>query len=389
MLNGQDAQATVARASPHMLNGQDAQATQRYTFIRYGEKAMGLLRNERGYHARIMKPAIVRPLVATQPLPDDADDPAIWIHPTRPEQSLIIGTNKESKPRGGLGVFDLQGRLLQWIGGLDRPNNVDVAYGFRWGTRRVDIAVATERFASRLRIYRIDPARRRLLDITDLEGARVFRGESGERAMPMGIALYTHPRTGDIHAIVAPKFGPREGYLHQYRLVPTRAGRVGVELVRAFGAFSGEQEIEAVAVDNALGYVYYADENVGIRKYYADPDHPHANRELRLFATHFKGDHEGIAVYAPPQGEGYLLCVEQLEDDSLLHIYPRFGRQSEPLKVVALGADETDGLDACAHNFGAPFGSGLVVAMNSKGRNFFYYSWASIAEAGEPRLRSG
>ncbi len=333
-----------------------------------------------------LNPVPVTPLVRTQPLPDDADDPAIWVHPNRPELSLIVGTNKEATPRGGLGVYDLRGQMLQWIGGLDRPNNVDIAYGFGWQGRRIDIAVATERFSSRLRIYRIDPQRRRLFDITDLEGAQVFRGEREERAMPMGIALYKHPRRDEIHAIVAPKAGPREGYLHQYRLVATRAGRVGVQLVRTFGRFSGESEIEAVAVDNELGYVYYADEGVGIRKYYADPDHPQANRELALFATQFKGDQEGIAVYAPAKGEGYLLCVEQLEDNSLVHIYPRFGRQTKPLKVVALGADETDGLDVSARNLGGAFRSGIVVAMNSEGRNFFYYSWESIANAGTPQL---
>lgn len=42
-------------------------------------------------------------------------------------------------------------------------------------------------------------------------------------------------------------------------------------------------EIEAVAVDDALGYVYYADEGDGIHKWHADPDHPEANRELAVF----------------------------------------------------------------------------------------------------------
>lgn len=332
------------------------------------------------------KPIAVRPLIETQPLPNDADDPAIWVHPHRPTLSLIIGTNKARAPEGALGVYDLQGRLLQLIRNLDQPNNVDVAYRFPLGRERIDIAVATERYASRLRIYRVDPMRRRLIDITDLEGARVFRGERDERAMPMGVALYQNPYTGGVDAIVSRKAGPKQGYLHQYRLVPTRGGRVGVQFVRAFGTFSGEQEIEAVAVDSELGYVYYADENVGIRKYHADPNHPLADRELALFATQFEGDHEGIAVYAPRYGQGYLVCAEQIEGGSLFHIYPRYGRQEKPLKVIAGGADETDGLDVSAHNFGAPFARGLVVAMNSKGRNFLLYSWEAFAQEGEPKL---
>ncbi|MCX7992191.1 MAG: phytase [Fimbriimonadales bacterium] len=320
----------------------------------------------------------VRPVVRTAPLPDDADDPAIWIHPHHPHLSLILGTNKARAPRGAIGAFDLNGRLLQLITNIDQPNNIDVAHGFVLGRERIDIAVATERYASRLRIFRIDPVRRRLIDITDPDGAKVFAGETGERAMPMGVALY-QPRRGEVHAIVSRKSGPTQGYLHQYRLTPTRNGRVGVQLVRAFGAFSGEGEIEAIGIDNELGYVYYADEGVGIRKYHADPRMP--ERELALFATEFEGDQEGIAVYAPKNGGGYLLCTEQLEGGSKLHIYPRFGKQTTPIATINTGADETDGLDVSAHNLGAPFEAGLIVAMNSEGRNFWLYRWADIAAA--------
>ncbi|OYT71405.1 MAG: 3-phytase [Armatimonadetes bacterium CP1_7O] len=324
----------------------------------------------------------LHPIVRTAPLPDDADDPAIWIHPHQPRLSLILGTNKARAPKGAIGVFDLNGRLRQLITHIDQPNNIDVAYGFALGRERIDIAVATERYASRLRIFRIDPNRRRLVDITDPEGAKVFAGETGERAMPMGIALYQAGR-GEVHAIVSRKSGPKQGYLHQYRLVPTRNGRVGVRLLRAFGEFSGEGEIEAVCVDSELGYVYYADEGVGIRKYYADPRMP--ERELALFATEYEGDQEGIAIYAPSDGGGYLLCTEQIEGGSKLHIYPRYGKQGMPLATVQTGADATDGLDASASNFGAPFQTGMVVAMNSAGRNFWVYSWADIQQAA--RLR--
>jgi hypothetical protein len=44
-------------------------------------------------------------------------------------------------------------------------------------------------------------------------------------------------------------------------------------------------------------------------------------------------------------------------------------------------------LDASAHNFGAPFEKGLVVAMNSEGRNFWLYRWADIERELERRVR--
>jgi hypothetical protein len=71
--------------------------------------------------------------------------------------------------------------------------------------------------------------------------------------------------------------------LWQYRLEDDGQGRVRARKVRAFEAWSGGGEIEAIAVDDALGYVYYADEAVGIRKYRADPDAPGAEVELALF----------------------------------------------------------------------------------------------------------
>jgi 3-phytase len=323
----------------------------------------------------------IQPIRMTDSLPDDADDPAVWVHPFKPAHSLVLGTNKARAPRGAIGVFDLNGRLLQLICGLDQPNNIDVGYRFRLRRRYIDIAVATERYASRLRIFQIDPQRCRLIEITDFENARVFAGEQGERAMPMGIALYYNPRTQTIDAVVSRKAGPENGYLHQYRLVETRPGRVGVQFVRAFGRFSGRKEIEAVAVDSALGYVYYADEQFGVRKYHADAAHPHAERELAHFATDFKGDHEGIAIYAPSHGEGYLLCVEQRSGNSCLHVYPRLGIQREPIAIIDIGTDKTDGIDATAQPLGKPFTDGLVVAMNSRERNFWFYSGSDLREA--------
>ena len=54
--------------------------------------------------------------------------------------------------------------------------------------------------------------------------------------------------------------GPSRKY---YRLTDAGNGTVGATRVRAFGAYSGKKEIEAIAVDQQLGFVYYSDETVG------------------------------------------------------------------------------------------------------------------------------
>ncbi len=140
------------------------------------------------------------------------------------------------------------------------------------------------------------------------DGLPVLEGQTGEASEPMGVSLYKRPADGVTFAIVAPKTGGTTDYLWQYRLERKSPGeRITATLVRRFGNFSrrgaepGEiGEIEAVVVDDELGYVYYSDERFGIRKWHADPDHADAARELAVFGTEgYAGDREGLAIYAP------------------------------------------------------------------------------------------
>lgn len=338
----------------------------------------------------------VRPALATEAVTDDPDDPAVWYNPADPARSLIVGTNKVAAPRGALVVYGLDGKIRQTIDGLDRPNNVDIEYGLTLGGRQVDVAVATERHRSRLRLYRIDPEAGRLEELPPAGGLPVFDGEQGDLAAPMGIALYRRPHDGAIFAVVGRKSGPREGYLWQYRLEDDGSGSVRAVKVRAFGRFSGRGEIEAIAVDDELGYVYYADEGDGIHKYHADPDHPEAARELAHFAREgFRGDREGIGIYAREDGTGYLICTDQVEQNSRYLIFRREGRPGNPhdhgevIKAVRGGADSTDGIEVTSSALGPRFPNGLVVAMHSSGRNFLLFAWEEIARAGKPPLLVG
>jgi 3-phytase len=134
----------------------------------------------------------------------------------------------------------------------------------------------------------------------------------------MGIGLYRRARDGAVFAIVAPKTGPRDGYLWQYRLSDDGRGREGPQGARLRG-LERRREIEAIAVDDALGYVYYADEAVGIRKYRADPDAPGAEMELALFGgAGFREDREGLSIYAIEDGTGCILVSDQQPTTSVL-----------------------------------------------------------------------
>ena len=215
----------------------------------------------------------------------------------------------------------------------------------------------------------------------------ILEGAPGDEGAPMGIGLYERPKDGAIFAIVSPKAGPRQNYLWQYRLEDDGTGRVKATFVRRFGDFSGIGEIEAVAVDDELGYVYYADEVAGIHKWLADPDAPGADRELALFGTTgYEQDREGLGIYTLPDGKGYIVSVDQLPGESVFHVYKREGEPGRPhdhsaeLLSFTGGADGTDGLDVTSAPLGPDFPDGLLVAMNSSSRNFLLFRWRDIRE---------
>lgn len=339
-------------------------------------------------------PREIKAAFATQPVGTDPDDPAIWVHPTDGAQSLILGTDKTEAPAGGIYVFNLEGKIVQHIKGLNRPNNIDVEYGLETPTGFIDIAVATERLNHRLLIYAFDPQSGELKDITGK--TEVFQGQTGEAREPMGIGLYKRPSDRKIFAIVGRKTGPAEGYLWQYELVYNAQGKVDLKKVREFGKYSQKKEIESISVDSMLGYVYYSDEGFGVHKYNADPDHPEAKRELGTLATSgWKGDHEGIALYAMDNGYGYLIVTDQLPGDSRFRVFKREGEKGRPNDHKTLLAefggksDETDGIEVTSAGLGPRFPNGILVAMNSKDKNFLVFRWEDIAEGVEPPLKVG
>ncbi|MCH8201029.1 MAG: phytase, partial [Chloroflexi bacterium] len=80
----------------------------------------------------------------------DADDAAIWVHPTDRARSTIIGTDK----LGGLVVYDLAGKEIQSLPDGDL-NNVDLRHDFPLGGESVALVTAADSTTHRLAIYRV------------------------------------------------------------------------------------------------------------------------------------------------------------------------------------------------------------------------------------------
>ena len=308
----------------------------------------------------------LQPVYITDSTLHDTDDPAIWINPDDAAKSLVLGTDKDSD--GGLYAYDLEGKIVNKVLGLKRPNNVDIAYGLMLNGKPTDIAVLTERETNSIRIYSLPN-----LQPIDNGGIPVFKNDS--MRAPMGIALYTNSNK-QIFAIVGRKDGPRDGYLWQYKLEDNGKGIVKATVARRFGKYSGKKEIESIAVDNELGFVYYSDEQHGVHKYYADP--AKGNKELALFAHQgFTSDHEGISIYKNSATTGYILVSNQQKNSFM--VYPREGskgeiHQHDLITEIQVSTDESDGSDVVSLPLNAQFPNGLFVAM-SNGRVFQYYDW--------------
>ncbi|BFP41544.1 hypothetical protein FGF1_23890 [Flavobacteriaceae bacterium GF1] len=310
----------------------------------------------------------IAPDIITEKTPNDTDDPAIWVNTENPSQSIIFGTDKETN--GGVYAFDLDGKIIgdKSIKNLQRPNNVDVEYGFRLNdSTLVDVLAFTEREKQQIRLFSVPD-----MKPLDNGGFPVFEDAKGfEQNLPMGIALYKSPRDSSIYAIVGRKTGPLEGYLYQYVLKPDSLG-VSAELVRKFGKYSGQKEIEAIAVDDAEGYVYYSDEGVCIRKYYAEPSM--GNTEISCFGgDHFLEDIEGIAIACYPNGGGYLIVSNQQLGE--FNIFSR--RENEFLKAVNLSTYGTDGCEVVTIPLNDTFSNGLFVAMNDT-KEFYFYDLSKL-----------
>ena len=318
-------------------------------------------------------PQKIKPKYITPKLPNDSDDPAIWYNEKSPENSLILGTDKEEET-GGLYIFNIKGELdsSKTVYPLKRPNNVDVAYSLPLGQDTVDIAVVSERMTASIRVFSVPD-----METIDGGGIPVFEDDSANEVM--GIALYTRPEDNAIFAIVSRKENSdhQNDYLYQYKLNGEN-GTVTGKLVRKFGDFSGQGEIEAIAVDNEHGFVYYSDELYGIRKYYADPEK--GNEELGVFGTSdFTDDREGIAIFKNDDGSGYITVSDQAADK--FRVYTRKGRNSPhnhvELAVLDLSTLESDGSEIFSKSLGPDFPNGLFVAMSDNG-TFEIYDWNDL-----------
>ena len=215
----------------------------------------------------------------------DADDAAIWLHPRRSADSLVITTAKDA----GLDVYDLEGQLVQHIDAPDAPgpgdmkgrfNNVDVVYDFDgdW-----DIVVVADRGRDQIRTYRIRPealgrGRAPLVDVTAPDVPFVFSADQAQvndQKTAYGLAAYS---AGSAAFVYVSRVDTTD--VARLRLVRTPKGVSYREIRRIalptnFDTPAGvwtpcqnrdgqAPQVKGMVVDTERGIVYLAQEQVGI-----------------------------------------------------------------------------------------------------------------------------
>jgi 3-phytase len=352
----------------------------------------------------------------------DGDDPAIWVHPTRPGRSLVVVTKKDA----GLSVSDLAGRELQAIAPPPAPgpddaagrfNNVDLVYGFRLGGRRVDLAVVTDRGSDRLRAFAIDPGAAAagdppLHDVTASDAPLVFSADQAEvnqQTTAYGLAAWHDRRAGAAWAFVSQR---HRRVVAKARLVAD-GGRVTYRVVASLtlpGSFRlpdgtswepcgepGEQpQVEGMVVDTRAKVLYAAQEDVGVWRMGVDlgrtrPTLVDRVRELSVPASfdeaeeecvvdwsadpgfggrHLSADAEGLTIYYGRGRRGYLLASSQ--GDSTFAVYQRTGanRFLGGYRIVDTGAvdgvQDSDGAAVVNLPLGRCFPAGLLVVHDGE-----------------------
>lgn len=314
----------------------------------------------------------VFPTLETTPVmssDDAADDPAIWIHPVDPTQSLILGTDKQS----GLAVYDLDGNQVQFLN-RGRLNNVDLRRGVRIGRDEVTLAVATNRTLITLDIFSIDSN-----GVVSLLMAIPLTMED-----PYGVCMGLDAQ-GGAHVFA----NSREFEYEHWHLNPGTA--LAPALIASWHLDSGP---EGCAVDDVTQTLYLGEEEFGV---WTMPADGRRVAEMTVLeenrAGHMEADVEGMDVYRGNNGELYLVVSSQGDNSYAVfdladnNAYRGSFRIADTPDGAIDGVQETDGLTVTATPLGSRFPRGLLVVQDgyndlpTENQNFKLVSWEAVAEA--------
>lgn len=297
---------------------------------------------------------------------DAADDPAIWRHPTDPSKSLVVGTDK----RAGIHVYDMKGRAVGFTPS-PRLNNVDLRASVVVNGKPAVLVVASDRrdeANAAAALFTLDTAARKLVPLATLS---VGPGEA------YGMCLWQRKSYGQVYAFLVLK----DGRIDQVAINLAGATPSG-KVVRSMKLAT---QSEGCVVDDRTGFLYVAEEDVGLWRFDARPDSSTKPQRLaRADGKRLVADAEGLAIAPSGKRGGYLIASSQ--GDYAYSVYRLIdGRYLGRFRItdgVVDGVQETDGLELVLGDFGSDYPDGLLVVQdgdnNPETQNFKYLSWADV-----------
>lgn len=300
---------------------------------------------------------------------DAADDPAVWRNRRRPADSLIVTTDKKR----GLNVYGLDGTLVFSVA-AGRLNNVDLRGGVRFPDGSGVLVAASDRTTptqEKVALFRLNE---RTGVLTELGR---FDADVGEA---YGFCLWRR-RDGALFGFVVSKTGAVSQLA-----IDVSGARPRVEVARRF-AF--QTQSEGCVADDRTGWLYVAEEDVGVWKTDADPRRPaRPQRFASVDGRRLVADAEGLAI-APEGARGGLLIASSQGDSAYAAWRLQDGRYVGRFRIVASGTvdgtSETDGVEIALGDFGPEFPGGLMVAQDGDNaphaQNFKLVRWRDVEKA--------
>tara|TARA_B100000700_G_C15006569_1_gene838829 strand:- start:105 stop:1898 length:1794 start_codon:yes stop_codon:yes gene_type:complete len=294
-------------------------------------------------HAPVKPIAQVAATLETDPSPrrgDAIDDPAIWVSPTAPEDSLILGTDK----RTGLYVYSMNGDIQQHLD-VGRMNNVDV---------RDNLAVASLRDNNSLQFFAISQSGE--LSIaqqvsTDLD--QIYGLCMGYEANSDRLSVYVNGKSGRI--------------LHFWV-----KSAEDVELVREMSVPS---QPEGCVVDDKTQRLFVGEEDAGIWLFDAAVNGSEQGEQIITAddVAEIVPDIEGLAL-AQYDNETLLFVSSQGSDSYVVfdaaapYALRKHFRIRTNIDKGIDGASETDGIEVTTRSLGEGFEQGALVVQDGRNR---------------------
>lgn len=291
---------------------------------------------------------------------DRADDPAVWVHKTQAEKSVILGTNKET----GLYVYDLNGKTKQFLP-VGRLNNIDL---------RENLAVGSNDEVNGLSWFAIDAN----------TGAVSHLGDSPVAPPePYGVCA------GLMDGVFMASPTYKDGTVEIWTAPLDDAAMVQPELSRTVKL---PGQLEGCVYDEPRGRLFIGEEERGIWVL----DLTDETSAPVLFDTIEAGnglvmDVEGLSIHDSGAGTPWLVASAQAKDRFV--VYNLLTDQPVGIFTVTASADgsvdavtHTDGLDVVAAALPL-YPRGLVVVQDDgnprseQNQNFKLVDWADIETA--------